>query len=123
MEVSKTPERGQFDRCGLFRKPALTTLGGDLSAYGRGDFFGEARKLIFTIAPEHEGVEAVADGKIGELIDPLLDWTAEQAHAPPVGDLAVDIEYASDVRGMAASRGCGIVDAGRTVAEETCLAT
>jgi len=105
-----------------FSEPALTALGGDLSAYGGGDFFGEARKLIFAVAPEHEGVEAVADGKIGELIDPLVDWTAEQAHPPPVGDLAVDIEYAPDVRGIAASRGCGIVDAGRTVAKETCLA-
>ena len=99
-----------------FQRAGLTALGGDLSAYGRSDFFGEARKLIFAIAPEHEGVEAVADGEIGELIDPLLDRTAEQARAHPVGDLAVDVEYAPDVRGMPASGGCGIIDAGRTVA-------
>ena len=53
--------------------PALAS---HLCAYGRCDLLGEARKLIITLSPEQERVEAVPHRQVGQLIDPLINWTA-----------------------------------------------
>ena len=100
---------------------ALRSLGpaalrGHLSTYGRRDLLGEAGKLILTLAPEQERIEAVSDRQVRELVDPLVHRTAEQAEAGTIGDLAIDVEHATDLSRVAARRSGSVVEAGRALA-------
>src|SRR5207342_417726 len=97
----------------------LAALGGHLGAYGRHDLLGKAGELVFTVAPEHERVEAVPDCQVRELVDPLVDRPAQQADAGAVGDLAIDIEHATDLRRIAARAGRSLVEAGRALAQQS----
>ena len=98
-------------------------LGCDLGAYGRHDFLGEKSKLVIAVAPEDERVEAVTDREVGELVDPLIDRTAQQAEAGSVGDLAIDVQDPSDVCWLAASSSRGVINASRALAQESRLTT
>ena len=108
---------------GPHRLLGTAALGCDLDAYGRHDFLGEKCKLVIALAPEQERVEAVTDCEVGELVDPLVDWTAQQAEAGSVGDLAIDVQDPSDVCRLAASSSRGVINASRALTQEGRLAT
>ena len=85
---------------------------GNLGTYRRRDLLGEARKLVLALSPEHERVEAVTDRQVGELVDPLVERTTQEADPGAIGDLAVDVDDPADLGRIPACPDRSIVEPG-----------
>src|SRR5829696_2823458 len=116
------------DRCSETAGPDAATdldpaaFRAHLGTYGWRHFLGETSKLVLALPPEHEGVKAVPNCQVGELIGPLVDRTAQEAETGAVGDLTIGVEDAADLRRIPACLGRRLIKARAGLAQRGDLA-
>src|SRR5690606_35477849 len=87
-----------------------------LPIYGRDDLQGELGEPL-GVAAEQERVDAVADGQLRQLVDPLLRRAVQEAPRTALVDRALQDVDAADLGGVAARGRRGVVEAALPVRE------